>query len=82
MEARAIARADALEAWAAVRRLPDDRRRALELRFVEEMSTAEIAGVLGKSEGSVRVLLHRALRAVANDLGARGHGPSGEGRRP
>ena len=38
------------------------------LRFVDEMSTAEIAGVLGRSEGAVRVLIHRALRSVARDL--------------
>ena len=50
-------------------RLPGDRRRALVLRFVDEMSTAEIAGVLGRSEGAVRVLIHRALRSVARDLG-------------
>jgi len=36
---------------------------------VEEMSTAEIAGVLGRSEGAVRVLIHRALGAVARELG-------------
>jgi len=56
-------------AWSAVGRLPDDRRRALILRFVDEMSTAEIAGVLDRSEGAVRVLIHRGLRAVARDLG-------------
>jgi len=55
-------------ALVAVARLPDDRRRALILRFVDEMSTAEIAGVLGRSEGAVRVLIHRALRSVARDL--------------
>jgi len=58
----------ATEAWRAVDRLPGDRRRALILRFVDEMSTAEIAGVLGRSEGAVRVLIHRALRSVARDL--------------
>ncbi len=58
-------------AWNAVARLPQDRRRAIVLRFVDEMSTAEIAAVLGRSEGAVRVLLHRALRSVADDL--RGH---------
>jgi len=52
--------------------LPADRRRAVVLRFVEEMSTAEIAGVLGRSEGAVRVLIHRALRTVARDLGRGG----------
>jgi len=52
----------------ALRRLPADRRRALVLRFVDEMSTAEIAGLLGRSEGAVRVLIHRALRSMAADL--------------
>jgi RNA polymerase sigma-70 factor (ECF subfamily) len=69
LEGRVIGRAEAADAWSAVARLPADRRRALVLRFVEEMSTAEIAGVLGRSEGAVRVLIHRALRAVARDLG-------------
>ena len=55
-------------AWQAVARLPEDRRRAVILRFVDEMSTAEIAAILGRSEGAVRVLLHRALRSVAEDL--------------
>ena len=64
-----VARDDAVAAaWRAVARLPDDRRRAVVLRFVDEMSTAEIAGVLGRSEGAVRVLIHRALRTVARDL--------------
>ena len=71
IERDAAARADAATAWAAVGRLPGDRRRAVVLRFVEEMSTAEIAGVLGRSEGAVRVLIHRALRSVARDLGGR-----------
>jgi RNA polymerase sigma-70 factor, ECF subfamily len=58
-------------AWQAVARLPEDRRRAVVLRFVDEMSTAEIAAILGRSEGAVRVLLHRALRSVAADLRGR-----------
>ncbi len=68
VEAQAVFRDELRTAWAAVQRLPSDRRRALVLRFVEEMTTAEIAGVLGRSEGAVRVLIHRALRSVALDL--------------
>ena len=64
-----VTRDEAAAALRALERLPDDRRRALMLRFVDEMSTAEIAGVLGRSEGAVRVLIHRGLRAVARDLG-------------
>ena len=68
VEREAGRREDAAEAWRAVARLPGDRRRAVVLRFVDEMSTAEIAEILGRSEGAVRVLLHRALRSVAADL--------------
>ena len=70
IEARTAIRDEAAGALRAVHALPDDRRRALLLRFVDEMSTAEIAVVLGRSEGAVRVLIHRALGAVARDLGA------------
>ena len=68
IEGSAIVREEANAAWGAVARLRGDRRRAVVLRFVHEMSTAEIAAVLGRSEGAVRVLLHRSLRAVARDL--------------
>jgi RNA polymerase sigma-70 factor (ECF subfamily) len=55
----------AATAWRAVQALPEDRRRAIVLRFVNELSTAEIAAVMGRSEGAVRVLIHRGLRSVA-----------------
>ena len=77
VEGDAVRRDEAAAAWRAVGRLPGDRRRAVVLRFVDELSTAEIAGILGRSEGAVRVLIHRALRTMARDLGARGRG---EGR--
>ena len=65
---QAVTRASASAAMAAIADLPADRRRALLLRFVDQMSTAEIAGVLGRSEAAVRVLIHRALRSVARRL--------------
>jgi RNA polymerase sigma-70 factor (ECF subfamily) len=68
VEDDAVRRDQAREAWRAVGRLPAERRQAMVMRFVDELSTAEIAGVLGRSEGAVRVLIHRALRSVANDL--------------
>ena len=68
VERQVTLRDEAADAWRAVSRLPADRRRAIVMRFVNEMSTAEIAGVLGRTEGAVRVLLHRALRSVGRDL--------------
>jgi RNA polymerase sigma-70 factor (ECF subfamily) len=72
VEASATAHEAGDAAWRAVGKLRGDRRRAVILRFVDEMTTAEIAGVLGRSEGAVRVLIHRALRTVARDLGEPG----------
>ena len=69
VEGDAVRRDEAASAWRAIARMRGDRRRALILRFVDELTTAEIAGVLGRSEGAVRVLIHRALRDVADDLG-------------
>ena len=66
--ALAVNRAGASAAMAAIADLPADRRRALLLRFVDQMSTAEIAAVLGRSEAAVRVLIHRSLRSVARRL--------------
>lgn len=34
------------------------------MRFVEELSHKEVAAATGKSEGSIRVLQHRALKAL------------------
>lgn len=55
-------------AFEEIAHLPRDRRQALILRFVEEMSAREIGAVMGRSEGAVRVLVHRGLRAVARQL--------------
>jgi RNA polymerase sigma-70 factor (ECF subfamily) len=54
-----------------VAQMPDDRRQVILLRFVDDLSTAEIAEVLDRSPGAVRVLLHRSLRDLAARLDAR-----------
>lgn len=47
--------------YGAVRELPADQRRVIEMRFAEDRSIAEIAQVLGRSEGAVKQLQFRAL---------------------
>ena len=69
VEGTVVRREMATAAWRAVDRLTGDRRRAVVLRFVHEMTTSEIAATLGRSEGAVRVLIHRGLRRVAGELG-------------
>jgi RNA polymerase sigma-70 factor (ECF subfamily) len=73
VQAEALDREQLARAWQQIGKLPAERRQALVLRFVEEMSTREIGEVLGRSEGATRVLIHRALQAVARQLG-RGSG--------
>lgn len=41
--------------------LPSEQQQVILLRFVEGFRYAEIAALLGKSEGAIRVILHRAL---------------------
>ncbi len=69
VQAQALDRDQVERALAQIGKLPAERRQALVLRFVEEMSTREIGEVLGRSEGATRVLIHRALQAVARQLG-------------
>ncbi len=65
----ALEREQLNRAWQHIDELPTERRQALLLRFVEEMSTREISEVLGRSEGATRVLIHRALTTVARQIG-------------
>lgn len=53
---------------AAIKRLPEEQRRALMLRFFEGLSHSEIADLLGRSEGSARVLLHRTLSGLREEV--------------
>ncbi len=69
VQTEALNREQLARAWQHISELSAERRQALVLRFVEEMSTREIGEVLGRSEGATRVLIHRALQAVARQLG-------------
>jgi RNA polymerase sigma-70 factor, ECF subfamily len=63
----AVRAEDVRRVRAALAQLHDDRRQVILLRFVDGLSAREAGLVLDRSEGAVRVLLHRALR----DLGER-----------
>ena len=52
------------ELWSALDRLKKDHRLVLELRFLAGLTPEETAAAMGKSAGAVRVLQHRALRAL------------------
>ena len=49
-------------------RLSDDRRDALIMRFALGMSNREIARALGRSDGATKVLLHRAIKQLEEEM--------------
>ncbi len=55
----------------AIMGLPEDQREALRLRYVEGLSTKEVAEQLGKSDGAIRVLLSRTLAKLQELLADR-----------
>ncbi|MGH9133822.1 MAG: RNA polymerase sigma factor [Ilumatobacteraceae bacterium] len=55
-------------AVALVRRLPPDMAEAVLLRVVADLSVDEVAQIMGRREGHVRVLVHRGLRKLADEL--------------
>jgi len=58
-----------------LRMLNDQQREVIVLRFVEELSIAETAQIMQKSEGAVKALQHRALETLRRnlqDVGANG----------
>jgi len=48
--------------------LPGEQQQVILLHFVEGFRHAEIASLLGKSEGAIRVMLHRALARLRQIL--------------
>jgi RNA polymerase sigma-70 factor (ECF subfamily) len=52
-----------------VKRLPQDQRRVIMMRFGDERSIREIAGELGRSEGAVKQLQFRALENLRKLMG-------------
>lgn len=52
-----------------IRQLPSERQTLLILKFVEDLSNAEIGQIMGRSEGAVKSLYHRTLLALRDELG-------------
>ncbi len=52
----------------AMHHLGEEQHSIIIMRFVEDMSPKEIADILGKSEGSVRLMQHRAVQNLKNIL--------------
>ncbi len=59
----------------AMTRLPAERQQLLILKFVDGLSNADVAKIMGRSEGAIKSLYHRTLLALRDDLSKRGMSP-------
>ena len=54
---------------AAVKQLGDEQRECVMLRFIQGFSVSETAAVMGKNDGAIKALQHRAVRKLAELVG-------------
>ena len=57
-----------------IRKLPPERQQLIILKFVDRLSNAEIAHIMGKSEGAIKSLYHRTLLSLRGKLNRRSEG--------
>jgi len=67
-EARAFMGSDSEVALARIGRLPPEQAEVVLLRVLVGLDTAEVAALVGKTSGAVRVLQHRALQRLSDEL--------------
>ena len=65
---RALVKEKATLAEAALARLPPDCRELVDLHYRKQKSYSEIAGILERSEGSLRVRMHRCIQKASRIL--------------
>ena len=65
-------REDLREVMEGLTHLSEDRREALIMRFALGMSNREIARALGRTDGATKVLIHRSIKQLEEELAAKG----------
>ncbi|HEX6548712.1 MAG TPA: sigma-70 family RNA polymerase sigma factor [Candidatus Dormibacteraeota bacterium] len=70
IEEQALLQDEVRRIWAVVEKLPVTQRTAMVLKFQEDMKIDDIAAVMGKSPGAVKLLIHRGVTRVRESAGA------------
>jgi RNA polymerase sigma-70 factor (TIGR02952 family) len=63
-----VSRLTAEQLLACVRQLNNEQQECISLRFLQGLSVAETAAVMGKKDGAIKALQHRAVRRLASLL--------------
>lgn len=56
-----------------IRRLAPDRQQLILLKYLEDLSNAEIAVIMGRTEGAIKSLYHRALMSLKDEMAKIGY---------
>lgn len=67
----ALAQEESDMIWDVVEDLPDAQREVIQLRYLKDLSVAEIAHSTGRTTGAIRVLLHRSIKSLRDRLHAK-----------
>jgi RNA polymerase sigma-70 factor (ECF subfamily) len=76
-ETRTADRTATEDALALIATLPADQAEVVVLRVVAGLDVAQVAAIVGRRPGTVRVLAHRGLRRLAEELAARSEATGG-----
>jgi RNA polymerase sigma-70 factor (ECF subfamily) len=68
-EAAVLRTLDSERLMAAIAELGDEQRECIMLRFLHGMSVSETAAIMGKNDGAIKALQHRAVRKLAELVG-------------
>jgi hypothetical protein len=63
-----VSREQVRQVWELSKTLPASQRRALWLRYGEELELKEIAAQMGRSVEAVKLLVHRAIRGIRANM--------------
>ena len=69
VDERVVAQNEAARVWAAIDSLPAQQRTAMTLKLGEDLKLAQIGEIMGKSEGAIKLLIHRGMSGVRQRLG-------------
>jgi len=57
----------------AIHRLPEERQQLLLLKFIDQLSNAEIGDIMDRTEGAIKSLYHRTLLSLRDELQMQEH---------
>jgi RNA polymerase sigma-70 factor (ECF subfamily) len=51
-----------------VKELPPDRQQLIVMKFASRMTNAQVAAVMGRTEGAIKALLHRTITSLRKEF--------------